>query len=159
GGQRRRTAALPPPRVSRPRYPAWLLRARAGRHRDGAATRSRPMSGVDLAATIGTVRLPTPVIAASGTFGYGTEFDGLASLDAVGAIRVTGRSLAPYAGKPAPRLVETAAGMLNAIGLQNIGVDAFLRERLPRLREAGARIVANFWGDSAEDFAACAARL
>ena len=117
------------------------------------------MSGVDLAATIGSVRLPTPVIAASGTFGYGTEFDGLVSLDAVGAISVKGLSLAPYAGKPAPRLVETAAGMLNAIGLQNIGVDAFVRERLPALRAAGARVVANFWGDSAEDFAACAARL
>jgi dihydroorotate dehydrogenase (NAD+) catalytic subunit len=116
-------------------------------------------AAVDLGVAVGTVRLPTPVIAASGTFGYGTEFEGLVDLGAVGAISVKGLSLAPYAGKPAPRLVETPAGMLNAIGLQNIGVEAFLRERLPRLVAAGARVVANFWGDAPEEFAACAARL
>jgi dihydroorotate dehydrogenase (NAD+) catalytic subunit len=114
---------------------------------------------VDLAVDVGRVTLPTPIVAASGTFGYGTEFDGLVDLAAVGAISVKGLSLRPYAGKPAPRLVETPGGMLNAIGLQNIGVDAFLRDRLPALRAAGARIVANFWGDSAEEFAACAERL
>jgi dihydroorotate dehydrogenase (NAD+) catalytic subunit len=114
---------------------------------------------VDLAVDVGTVRLPTPVIAASGTFGYGTEFAGLVDLARLGAVCVKGLSLAPYAGKRPPRLVETPAGMLNAIGLQNIGVDAFVRERLPRLREAGARVVANFWGDSPEEFAACAERL
>jgi dihydroorotate dehydrogenase (NAD+) catalytic subunit len=99
------------------------------------------------------------VIAASGTFGYGTEFEGLVDLAAVGAIAVKGLSLRPSPGKPAPRLVETAGGMLNAIGLQNIGVDAFLRDRLPLLRDRGARIVANFWGDSPDEFAECAARL
>jgi dihydroorotate dehydrogenase (NAD+) catalytic subunit len=114
---------------------------------------------VDLAVDVGTVGLPTPVIAASGTFGYGTEFGGVTNLGAIGAVSVKGLSLAPYAGKPAPRLVETPAGMLNAIGLQNIGVEAFVRERLPALRAAGARVVANFWGDSAEEFAACAERL
>jgi len=114
---------------------------------------------VDTAVEVGTVRLPTPVIAASGTFGYGTEFAGLVDLAAVGAVGVKGLSLRPYAGKPAPRLVETPAGMLNAIGLQNIGVEAFLRDRLPALVAAGARVVANFWGDSPEEFAACAARL
>jgi len=116
-------------------------------------------AGVDTSVTVGTVRLPTPVIAASGTFGYGTEFAGLVDLGKVGAISVKGLSLAPYAGKPPPRLVETPGGMLNAIGLQNIGVDAFLRERLPALCECGARVVANFWGDSPEEFAACAERL
>jgi dihydroorotate dehydrogenase (NAD+) catalytic subunit len=114
---------------------------------------------VDLAVDVGTVALPTPVIAASGTFGYGTEFAGLVDLGAIGAISVKGLSLAPYAGKQPPRLVESPAGMLNAIGLQNIGVDAFLRERLPILRAAGARVVANFWGDTADEFAACAERL
>jgi dihydroorotate dehydrogenase (NAD+) catalytic subunit len=114
---------------------------------------------VDLRTTIGAVTLPTPVIAASGTFGYGTEFAGLVDLGAIGAISVKGLSLRPYAGKPPPRLVETPAGMLNAIGLQNIGVEAFLRDRLPVLTAAGARVVANFWGDSAEEFADCAARL
>jgi dihydroorotate dehydrogenase (NAD+) catalytic subunit len=115
--------------------------------------------GVDLRVDVGAVTLPTPVVAASGTFGYGTEFAGLVDLAAVGAIAVKGLSLRPYGGKPAPRLVETPAGMLNAIGLQNIGVDAFLTERLPALHAAGARVVANFWGDSADEFAACAARL
>lgn len=115
--------------------------------------------GVDTHVTIGAVRLPNAVIAASGTFGYGTEFGGLVDLAAIGAIGVKGLSLAPAPGKPAPRLIETPAGMLNAIGLQNIGVDAFLRERLPALAAAGARVVANFWGDSTEEFAACAARL
>jgi len=118
------------------------------------------MSGaVDLAVAVGAVALPTPVIAASGTFGYGTEFAGLVDLSAIGAVSVKGLSLSPYAGKQAPRLVESPAGMLNAIGLQNIGVEAFLRERLPLLHAAGARVVANFWGDSAEEFAACAERL
>ena len=114
---------------------------------------------VDLTVDVGTVTLPTPVIAASGTFGYGTEFAGLVDLGAIGAISVKGLSLAPHAGKKPPRLVESPAGMLNAIGLQNIGVDAFLRERLPTLRAAGARVIANFWGDSADEFAACAERL
>ncbi len=114
---------------------------------------------IDLRVTVGAVALPTPVIAASGTFGYGTEFTGMADLGAIGAVSVKGLSVKPYAGKKPPRLVETPAGMLNAIGLQNIGVDAFLGERLPLLREAGARVVANFWGDSAEEFAACAERL
>jgi dihydroorotate dehydrogenase (NAD+) catalytic subunit len=114
---------------------------------------------VGTSVAVGAVRLPTPVIAASGTFGYGTEFGGLVDLGALGAISVKGLSLRPAPGKPAPRLVETPGGMLNAIGLQNIGVEAFVRERLPALRAAGARIVANFWGDSAEEFAECAARL
>jgi dihydroorotate dehydrogenase (NAD+) catalytic subunit len=114
---------------------------------------------VDTRVTVGTVRLPNPVIAASGTFGYGTEFAGLVDLAAVGAISVKGLSLRPAPGKPAPRLVETPAGMLNAIGLQNVGVESFLGERLPALAACGARVVANFWGDSAEEFAECAARL
>ena len=117
------------------------------------------MEPVDLAVDVGTVRLPTPVIAASGTFGYGTEFAGIVDLAAIGAVSVKGLSLMPYGGKKPPRLVETPAGMLNAIGLQNIGVDAFVRERLPSLHACGARVVANFWGDSAEEFAACAERL
>lgn len=114
---------------------------------------------VDCRVRLGAVELPNPVIAASGTFGYGTEFAGLVDLGAIGAISVKGVSLAPYAGKPAPRLVETPAGMLNAIGLQNVGVEVFLRERLPALHAAGARVVANFWGDRPEEFAECAARL
>ncbi len=116
-------------------------------------------AGVETSVQVGAVRLPNPVIAASGTFGYGTEFAGLVDLGALGAVAVKGLSLRPSAGKPAPRLVETPGGMLNAIGLQNIGVEAFLRDRLPALHAAGARVVANFWGDSPEEFAECAARL
>lgn len=116
-------------------------------------------AGVDTSVAVGAVRLPNPVIAASGTFGYGTEFAGLVDLGALGALAVKGLSLRPSPGKPAPRLVETPGGMLNSIGLQNIGVEAFLRDRLPALHAAGARVIANFWGDSAEEFAACAARL
>jgi dihydroorotate dehydrogenase (NAD+) catalytic subunit len=114
---------------------------------------------VETGVVIGAVTLPTPVIAASGTFGYGIEFAGLVDLASLGAIAIKGLSLAPYAGKPPPRLVESPAGMLNAIGLQNIGVDAFLRQRLPELVGLGARVVANFWGDSPEEFAECASRL
>jgi len=114
---------------------------------------------VDCSVAVGAVQLPNAVIAASGTFGYGTEFAGLVDLAAVGAIAVKGLSLRPSPGKPAPRLIETPGGMLNAIGLQNIGVEAFLSDRLPLLRERGARIVANFWGDSPDEFAECAARL
>jgi dihydroorotate dehydrogenase (NAD+) catalytic subunit len=116
-------------------------------------------AGVDTSVSIGTVALPNPVIAASGTFGYGTEYAGLVDLAALGALSVKGLSLRPAPGKPAPRLVETPGGVLNAIGLQNIGAEAFLRERLPALHAAGARVVANFWGDSPEEFAEVAARL
>jgi dihydroorotate dehydrogenase (NAD+) catalytic subunit len=114
---------------------------------------------VDTRVSIGSVALPNPVLAASGTFGYGTEYEGLVDLGAIGALCVKGLSLRPAPGKPAPRLVETPGGVLNAIGLQNIGVEAFLRERLPALAAAGARVVANFWGDSPEEFAEVAARL
>jgi len=116
-------------------------------------------ASVDTRVTIGSVALPNPVLAASGTFGYGTEYQGLVDLAAIGALCVKGLSLRPAPGKPAPRLVETPGGVLNAIGLQNIGVEAFLRERLPALAAAGARVVANFWGDSPEEFAEVAARL
>ena len=116
-------------------------------------------AAVDTRVTIGSVALPNPVLAASGTFGYGTEYQGLVDLAAIGALCVKGLSLRPAPGKPAPRLVETPGGVLNAIGLQNIGVEAFLRERLPALAAAGARVVANFWGDSPEEFAEVAARL
>lgn len=87
---------------------------------------------VDLAGMI----LPTPVLAASGPFGYGREYLGLVSMSALGAIIVKGVSLQPWTGNPPPRLVETAAGLLNAVGLQNPGLEHFLREDLPALRKA-----------------------
>ena len=103
--------------------------------------------------------LANPVVAASGTFGYGVEFGGVVDLSALGGLVVKGLSRHPHQGHPAPRIVETAAGMLNAIGLQNIGVDAFVREKLPALRGAGTAIVANCWGDAPDEFAEVAERL
>jgi len=114
---------------------------------------------VDCSVVVGPVALPNAIVTASGTFGYGTEFDGVTRIDRIGAVCVKGLSLRPYAGKPAPRLVETPAGMLNAIGLQNVGVESFLTDRLPVLVARGVRVVANFWGDTPDEFAECAARL
>lgn len=97
--------------------------------------------------------LRNPVIAASGTFGYGVEYAGVTEIRALGAVVVKGISLRPSAGHPAPRLVETAAGMLNAIGLQNIGLDRFVSEKLPWLRERGVTVVVNCWGNTVEEYA------
>lgn len=107
----------------------------------------------------GGLRLRNPVIAASGTFGYGLEFAGVTDLRAIGAIVVKGLSLEPHRGHRAPRIVETSAGMLNAIGLQNVGVREFVESKLPQLREIGTPIVANCWGHAPEEFAEVAARL
>ena len=97
--------------------------------------------------------LHNPVIAASGTFGYGVEYAGVTEIRALGAVVVKGISLRPSAGHPAPRLVETAAGMLNAIGLQNIGFERFVSEKLPWLRERAVTIVVNCWGNTVEEYA------
>jgi len=107
----------------------------------------------------GGLTLRNPVIAASGTFGYGVEFAGVVDLTALGAIVVKGLSLEPSRGHPAPRLIETPAGMMNAIGLQNIGVQAFIATKLPALRAYGTPVVANCWGNVPEEFAEVAARL
>lgn len=103
--------------------------------------------------------LTTPVIAASGTYGYGTEYDGLIDWSLVGGVSVKGISLEPSGGHEAPRMVETAAGMLNSIGLQNIGLRAFLEERLPRLRELGPRVVVNCWGNTVAEYEAVVEKL
>jgi len=97
------------------------------------------------------VELRSPVIAASGTFGYGVEFEEVVSLDRIGAFVTKGLSREPMAGNPTPRIVETAAGMMNAIGLQNMGVRAFAEEKMPRLRKLGAVVIANVFGFSVED--------
>jgi dihydroorotate dehydrogenase (NAD+) catalytic subunit len=107
----------------------------------------------------GGLRLRAPVIAASGTFGYGIEFAGLADLSRLGAVVVKGISALPAAGHPPVRLIETPAGMLNAIGLQNIGVRAFVEEKLPQLRALDTRVVVNCWGVTEEEFGEVAARL
>ena len=89
----------------------------------------------DLAVNLAGIAFKNPVIAASGTFGYGIEFEDVVHLDKIGGFVVKGLSKEPMAGNPPPRLYETAAGMLNAIGLQNIGARAFVDEKLPKLRE------------------------
>jgi dihydroorotate dehydrogenase (NAD+) catalytic subunit len=98
------------------------------------------------------VELRSPVIAASGTFGYGVEFEEIVSLDKIGAFVTKGLSREPMAGNPTPRIIETAAGMINAIGLQNMGVRAFVEEKLPKLQTMkGAVVIANVFGYSVED--------
>jgi dihydroorotate dehydrogenase (NAD+) catalytic subunit len=107
---------------------------------------------VDLSVNVGALRLSNPILAASGTFGYGVEFAHLLDLNRLGGIVVKGLSLEPMAGAPAPRLCETPSGMLNAVGLQNIGVRAFVTEKLPALRQYRTAIVANVFGCSIDDY-------
>lgn len=113
----------------------------------------------DLRTRVGSVELATPVIAAAGTYGYGIEYDGLVDWSLVGGVSVKGISLKPWKGHPAPRMVETPSGMLNAIGLQNVGLEVFLRDKLPYLRDAGVPVIANCWGDDDDGFAEVAAEL
>jgi dihydroorotate dehydrogenase (NAD+) catalytic subunit len=101
--------------------------------------------------TVAGVELRSPVIAASGTFGYGVEFEEIVSLDRIGAFVTKGLSREPMAGNPSPRIVETPAGMMNAIGLQNIGVRAFIAEKLPKLRSMKCVVIANVFGYTIED--------
>ena len=111
------------------------------------------MADVELSVEVGGgLVLRNPVIAASGTYGYGVEYSGVGDPAALGAVVVKGVSLQPSAGHPAPRMVETAAGMLNAIGLQNIGVERFLAEKLPWLREHAVTVVVNCWGNTVEEY-------
>jgi dihydroorotate dehydrogenase (NAD+) catalytic subunit len=109
-------------------------------------------NAVDLSVHIGAVRLRNPILAASGTFGYGVEFAHLVDLNRLGGIVVKGLSREPMEGAPAPRLCETPSGMLNAVGLQNIGVQAFVLEKLPILRKYDTAIIANVFGYSVEDY-------
>lgn len=109
-------------------------------------------SGVDLRVSIGSIHLKNPIIAASGTFGYGVEFAELVDLNRLGGIVVKGLSAQPMAGNPAPRMCETPSGMINAIGLQNIGVRAFVAEKLPRLREFDTAVMANVFGHTIGEY-------
>jgi dihydroorotate dehydrogenase (NAD+) catalytic subunit len=107
---------------------------------------------VDLSVNVGALRLINPIIAASGTFGYGVEFGHLVDLNRLGGIVVKGLSLEPMAGAPPPRLCETPSGMLNAIGLQNIGVRAFVAEKLPALRSYRTAVIANVFGCTIKEY-------
>ncbi|MDP3431049.1 MAG: dihydroorotate dehydrogenase, partial [Desulfomicrobium sp.] len=111
---------------------------------------------MDQTVHLGPLTLKNPIITASGTFGYGLEFMRYGDLSALGGICLKGISLAPRAGNPMPRIAETPCGMLNAIGLQNVGVENFLKEKLPYI-PAGATLIANLYAQTAEDFGELAA--
>jgi dihydroorotate dehydrogenase (NAD+) catalytic subunit len=108
---------------------------------------------MDLSVRIGSLELPNPVIAASGCFGYGLEYEEIADLSRLGGVAVKGLFLSEREGHPPPRIAETPSGMLNAIGLQGIGVHRFVREKLPRLRERGARTIVNICGSTLDEYA------
>ena len=114
---------------------------------------------MNLEVTIGGLKLKNPVMTASGTFGYGEEYAEFFDLNRLGGVVVKGLSLLPKEGNPPPRVVETAAGMLNAIGLQNIGVENFIREKLPFLKQFDTSIIVNFFGDSIREYTEVAERL
>jgi len=117
-----------------------------------AANSGRSPADVDLSVAIGALRFRNPIIAASGTFGYGLEFAHLVDLDRLGGLVTKGLSLQPIEGAPAPRLCETASGMLNAVGLQNVGVRAFVEKKLPALRKFDVPVIANVFGYCQEDY-------
>lgn len=112
-----------------------------------------------LSVDIGGLILKNPIMTASGTFGYGEEYGELFSLDELGAIVVKGTTLRPKMGNPPPRLTETPGGMLSSCGLQNIGVEAFIRDKMPFLRRFNTGVVVNVAGESVEDFVEIARRL
>jgi dihydroorotate dehydrogenase (NAD+) catalytic subunit len=109
-------------------------------------------AGVDLSVQLGALRLRNPIFAASGTFGYGLEFAHLVNLNRLGGFVTKGLSRDPIEGAPAPRLWTTPSGMLNAVGLQNIGVRAFVTEKLPALRNYDTAVVANVFGYTIEEY-------
>lgn len=112
----------------------------------------------DLRVQVAGLHLQNPIMAASGTCGYGEEIHPFVDLNHLGAVVVKGLSLQPWPGNPGPRLVETACGMLNSVGLHNIGIEAFVREKLPCLRDYHTPIVVNFFGDTPAAYAAVAER-
>jgi dihydroorotate dehydrogenase (NAD+) catalytic subunit len=113
----------------------------------------------DLKVDIGGLKLQNPVMTASGTFGYGREFDHLVDLNRLGGIIVKGLSLEPTKGNPPPRIVETPCGMLNAIGLENVGIEAFVADKLPFLQRLTPPIIANIYGTLEEEYFQLAARI
>ena len=114
---------------------------------------------INLEVNIGGLRMKNPVTVGSGTFAYGQEYDEYFDVARLGAVTVKSLTLHPRAGNNPPRLVETPAGMLNAIGLQNVGIDAYLRDKLPFLREKGCTIIGNIYGYSPDEYAEVARRL
>jgi dihydroorotate dehydrogenase (NAD+) catalytic subunit len=113
----------------------------------------------DLKVDIGRLMLNNPVMTASGTFGYAKEFADLIDLNRLGAVIVKGLSLLPSAGNRPQRIVETSCGMLNAIGLENVGLDVFVKEKMPFLRQLSIPVIVNIYGKNIDEYAEMAARL
>jgi dihydroorotate dehydrogenase (NAD+) catalytic subunit len=113
----------------------------------------------DLSVNLGGLQLQNPVMTASGTFGYAREFDHLVNLNRLGGIIVKGLSLKPTKGNPPPRIVETACGMLNAIGLENVGIEGFVTDKLPFLARLAPPVIANIYGTLEEEYVELAARI
>lgn len=113
----------------------------------------------DSSVLLGGLKLKNPVMTASGTFGYGLEFDPFMDLASLGAIIVKGLSLRPRRGNAVPRIAETPCGMLNAIGLQNVGVEAFIAEKVPLLAGIDTNVIANIFGETIEEYGEVARRL
>ena len=113
----------------------------------------------DMKVNIGGLELLNPVLTASGTFGYGREFDHLIDLNRLGGIVVKGLSLMPARGNPPPRIVETACGMINAIGLENVGIERFIAEKLPFLQDLDPPVIVNIYGQLEEDYRQLVARI
>ncbi|MEW6609348.1 MAG: dihydroorotate dehydrogenase [bacterium] len=113
----------------------------------------------DLTVNIASIKMKNPVMVASGTFGYGEEYAQLIDLNKLGAIVSKGITLAPRQGNPPPRIVETPCGMLNAIGLENVGVEKFIKEKLPYLRQFDTPLIANIAGKTVEEYVELARRL
>lgn len=116
-------------------------------------------AGPDLRVKIGSLELANPVMTASGTFGYAREFETLMNLHRLGAVIVKGISLSPRPGNPPPRIVETACGMLNAIGLQNVGVERFIAEKMPYLSGLNIPVIVNILGGTIEEYRQISERL
>lgn len=116
-------------------------------------------TGPSLAMRCGGINFRNPVLTASGTFGYGKEFASLLPLTSLGGLVTKGISPKPRFGNPAPRICETAAGMLNSIGLENVGLEGFAAEKLPFLRTCGTRVLVNFFGTTFDEYVECGQRL
>ena len=114
---------------------------------------------INLEVNIGGLRMKNPVTVGSGTFAYGQEYDQYFDIAQLGAVTTKSLSLEPRAGNRPPRLVETPAGMLNAIGLQNVGIEAYLKEKAPYLRDKGCTIIGNIYGKTPEEYTELAQRL
>jgi dihydroorotate dehydrogenase (NAD+) catalytic subunit len=117
------------------------------------------VKSVNLEIASGGISFRNPILTASGTFGYGREFEGLTELPSLGGLVTKGISPKPRFGNATPRICETASGMLNSIGLENVGVEGFRSEKLPYLRQCGARVLVNFFGVTFDEYVACGEAL